>query len=120
MTLGTAELSLVAEKCTHGLSRTAYEALIRQGEIGDNFYLLRRGAGQCACGRARGEDKVATLEAGSYFGERALIYWKTAAMRLSWSQGTGMAYALAKDEFNAALAATPSLQEQLQKVYFGR
>jgi len=116
-TLGTAELSLVAEKM-HPRPFKDGEALIRQGEIGDNFYLLRRGRVSVHVDE-QGEDKVATLEAGSYFGERALITGERRNATIV-GQGTGMAYALAKDEFNAALAATPSLQEQLQKVYFGR
>ena len=117
-TLGTVELSHVAEKMvTHPFKEG--DVLIRKGEIGDKFFLLREGEVD-----VRGTDTgagpvVATLGRGQYFGERALI---TGELRNATIVGRsrGSAYALDKVNFDAALAATPSLQEQLRKTYFSR
>jgi putative ABC transport system ATP-binding protein len=116
--LGTAELSLVAEKMRPRPFDDG-EILIRQGEVGDNFYLLRDGVVDVDVANAEGERIVATLDRGDYFGERALITGEGRNATII-ARGKGMAYALDKDDFTAALRATPSLEEQLQKSYFGR
>lgn len=116
--LGTAQLSLVAEKMqAHPFSDG--DVLIRQGEMGDRFYLLRNGQVDVHVDEGQGDKLVATLDFGSYFGERALITGEKRNASIV-GHGAGMTYALGKNEFDAALAATPSLKEQLQKGYFGR
>jgi putative ABC transport system ATP-binding protein len=116
--LGTAELSQVAEKM-EPRRFTAGDVLIRQGEIGDRFYLLREGEVDVRIANAEGERVVATLDVGRYFGERALITGEVRNATVV-GRGPGMAYALDKTRFDEALAATPSLREQLQKTFFAR
>ena len=116
--LGTDELSHVAEEMT--LRRFADgEVLIRQGDMGDLFFLLREGQVDVHVSDADGEKVVATLEAGRYFGERALI---TGDVRNATvvGRGPGMVYVLDKPSFEGALASTPSLRDQLRRNYFAR
>lgn len=116
--LGTAELSQVADKM-EARPFAEGDVLIHQGDVGDRFYLVRAGSVDVHITNADGDRVVATLDTGHYFGERSLI---TGEMRNATIIGRspGMAYALDKTNFDAALAATPSLREQLQKTYFGR
>ena len=62
---------------------------------------------------------MATLGAGHYFGERALITGEKRNATIV-AREPGMAYALDKASFEAALASVPSLQEQLKRNYFAR
>ncbi len=115
---GTDELSHIAEKMEHRRFNEG-DVLIRQGDIGDRFYLLRDGEVDVRVTNADGERVVATLSTGQFFGERALI---TGEMRNATvvARGRGAAYELNKESFDAALAATPSLREQLRRNYFAR
>lgn len=116
--LGTAELSLVAEKM-RPLRFNDGDVLIRQGEMGDSFYLMRDGEVDVHVA-ADGSDKiVATLDQGRYFGERALITGDRRNATIV-GRGVGLTYRLEKEDFDGALRATPSLKEQLEKGYFGR
>lgn len=47
--------------------------IIRQGDAGDKFYIIRGGTVTVTKNTAKGEEKVAMLKKGSYFGEKALI-----------------------------------------------
>lgn len=116
--LGTEELSLVAEKMRPTPFKDG-EVLIRQGEMGESFFLLRKGEVDVYVADGEGDKKVARLDLGRYFGERSLI---TGELRNATvvGHGAGVAYALGKEDFDAALLATPSLTERLQKTYFGR
>jgi len=116
--LGTVELSHVAERMEPRRFDDG-EVLIRQGEIGDNFFLLRDGEVDVRVVDADGERLEATLDIGRYFGERALITGETRNATVV-GRGHGMVYALDKTNFDAALALTPSLREQLRKSYFSR
>lgn len=116
--LGAAELSLVAEKMTPRPFKNK-EILIRQGEKGDTFFLLHSGQVDVLIDGGQGEKLVATLDSGRYFGERALITGEGRNATII-GRGAGMAYALGKEEFTRALAATPSFKEQLQQMYFSR
>jgi putative ABC transport system ATP-binding protein len=116
--LGTAELSQVADKMRPRRFRDG-EVLIRQGETGVEFFVLRDGEVDVIQSDGLGERKVATLDMGRYFGERSLITDEVRNATVV-GHGSGLAYALDKVEFDAALAATPSLKEQLQKSYFAR
>lgn len=116
--LSAAELSHVAETM-HRQSFAPDDVLIRQGDLGTHFYLIRSGEVDVHVAEPSGGRVVATLEAGRYFGERALI---TGEVRNATIIGrtSGEIYLLDKPRFDAAIAAAPSLQEQLRKTYFGR
>lgn len=116
--LSTAELTSVAEKMqTRAFSDG--EEIIRQGDEGDQFFLLRTGEADVRV-REDGADKiVATLRAGQYFGERALITGEVRNATVI-GKGNGTLAMLNKEAFHAALSMAPSLREQLKRIYFGR
>jgi putative ABC transport system ATP-binding protein len=112
--LSTAELSSVAEKmqsCTFGDG----EILIRQGEEGDQFFLLGEGEAEVLVNGT----VVARLQAGQYFGERALITGETRNATVV-GRSHGRVYVLGKDEFTAALNMAPELKDELKQLYFSR
>jgi putative ABC transport system ATP-binding protein len=117
-TLGTVELSHVAEQMQPLRFREG-DVLIRQGETGDRFYLMREGEVDVRVADPDGERVVATLDMGRYFGERALITGEVRNATVV-GRGPGMAYALDKTSFDSALATVPSLRDQLRRNYFGR
>ena len=47
--------------------------VIRQGDPGDRFYVIRRGRAEAVIDDGEGRRVVATMGTGDYFGERALI-----------------------------------------------
>ena len=112
--LSTAELSSVAEKM-RSRPFSDGETLIRQGETGEEFFLLFAGQAEVITSG----QTVATLEPGRYFGERALITGEVRNATVI-GRGDGVVYILDKDQFHAALAMVPSFKDQLQTMYFGR
>src|SRR5262249_7017508 len=52
---------------------TAGAVLIHQGEIGDKFYLIRRGQCEVSMADGTGQHVVTTLGEGEFFGEIALL-----------------------------------------------
>src|SRR6185437_9333275 len=50
----------------------AGELIVRQGDAGDKFYLIREGKVEVIVKDDQGERVVATLETGNVFGEQAL------------------------------------------------
>lgn len=62
---------------TISLERETYEAgdsIIRQGNVGDNFYIIAEGdVGVWRADETGKEKKLATLHQGGYFGEKALL-----------------------------------------------
>lgn len=113
-----AELSHVAER----MERRPFlpgEVLIRQGEMGEHFFLLRSGGVDVHVAEPSGSRIVATLEAGRFFGERALITGEVRNATIV-GQTAGIAYTLDKPRFDGAIASVPTLQEQLRQTYFAR
>lgn len=112
------ELSEVAEKMERRPVAPG-DVLIRQGEIGSHFFLLRTGEVDVHVADPEGSRIVATLDGGRYFGERALI---TGEMRNATIVGrtAGYVHVLDKETFEAAVASAPSLQQQLRNAYFAR
>lgn len=116
--LSTAELSSVAEKMRPRRFHDG-EVLIRQGEVGEEFFLLAEGEAEVRVAETGAEKVVATLRHGQYFGERALITGEVRNATVV-GKGSGLAYALGKSDFDKALEMAPSFREQLRKMYFGR
>jgi len=116
--LSTAELSAVAEKM-RPIRFQDGDVLIRQGDIGNDFFLLYDGYADVFVDEGVSGAPVARLERGRYFGERALITGEARNATII-GRGEGVVYALDKEAFQAAMAIAPSLKEQLQKLYFGR
>jgi putative ABC transport system ATP-binding protein len=113
-----AALSQVAEK----MVRERFNAgarVIRQGEEGDKFYLIRSGTVNVVREVDGGGDVVATLQRGDFFGEVALLGGGRRNATVVAIEPT-VVYSLEKRDFLAALAASPSLDDQLRSVFFSR
>lgn len=112
-------LTDVADKMTVE-RRAAGQVIIRQGDVGDKFYLIRQGRVDVIVGEGtRPGRTVATLTAGDFFGEAALL---TGAPRNATVKTTEPCtlYLLEKNDFHAAIAASASFLQELQKALFER
>ena len=101
------------------ISMPAGQTLIRQGEPGDKFYLIRSGCVEVSQSEAGTEKKLAELGVGDFFGEAALL---TGAPRNATvvTKKESVLYALDKEEFQSAVAASDSFEEELRKALFQR
>jgi putative ABC transport system ATP-binding protein len=94
--------------------------IVRQGDEGDKFFLIREGNVDVSTKADDGAvKKVADLGPGDFFGEVSLISGRTRNATVT-AEGEVICYALKKDAFLAALAASASLDEQLRDVFFKR
>lgn len=111
-------LADVAEKMVLE-SHPAGEAVIRQGDEGDKFYLIRRGSVEVSLDDGTSKRTVARLKQGEFFGEAALL---TGAKRNAsvFAREPLEVYTLSKDRFKAVVDASASLKEELSKVFFQR
>jgi cGMP-dependent protein kinase len=79
----------------------AGEAVITQGDVGDNFYVVETGTYAVTL-KQKGAQKVATYEAGSTFGELALMYNSPRAATVT-CETAGKLWALDQGTFRAIL-----------------
>ncbi|MEX0714456.1 MAG: ATP-binding cassette domain-containing protein [Pirellulales bacterium] len=111
-------LSEVADKMS--LERhPAGAEVIRQGDPGDKFYMIREGAAEVLVAAGDGRRLVAALGVGDFFGEAALLSGepRNATVR---AQGELELYVLGKDDFKAVIEASASFKEELRKALFER
>lgn len=87
----------------------AGESIIKQGEEGDCFYIIKKGVADVSIKRPalKKEEKVAELEAGQFFGEEALLAETVRNANVTMKEG-GVLMRLNRDDFNALLR-TPVL-----------
>jgi putative ABC transport system ATP-binding protein len=117
--LTPATLVNVAEKMRRA-KFSAGTAIVRQGEVGDKFYLIRRGSVDVLVGAGTEmTHHVATLKEGEFFGERALLTGEPRNATVV-ARAEVEAYTLNKDDFQAALEVSAPFKEQIYKVYFQR
>lgn len=117
-TFSVPELGAIADK----LKTRRFQAgddLIRQGDAGEEFFLLGSGRVDVIVTRAGTSERVNTLGPGAAFGERALL---TGEVRNATIRATEpcLAYVLDKPHFTAALQASPDFRTQVQQMYFQR
>ena len=93
--------------------------IIRQGDIGDKFYVIARGRTEIIIEAAKDTRTAATLEEGGFFGEVALLrdQPRNATVR---ALGPVTAYTLSKPDFLAAVKAHKSFEEQMSGMLFTR
>lgn len=116
--MSPAELSQMAER----MKRRSFEAgdiLVRQGDEGHEFFLIRSGGVDVIVDRDGVSHNVAELGTGQFFGEKALL---TGDVRNATVRGKerGVVYTLDKPHFEAALKASPQFGEQLRDSLFQR
>jgi putative ABC transport system ATP-binding protein len=94
--------------------------IIRQGEIGDKFYVIAKGRAQIITASTTDVSRPVTLiKEGAFFGEVALLrdQPRNATVRAQESVTT---YTLSKENFLAAVRAHKSFEEQLATQLFHR
>jgi putative ABC transport system ATP-binding protein len=97
----------------------AGETIIRQGEPGDKFYLIRRGEAEVLVRNGSQDQPVATLDEGRFFGEQALLTGepRNASVRAKTELEL---CTLGNEEFQNVLKTSATFQEELRKVLFER
>ncbi len=116
--LSPTEISNAAEKMVKQQLPAGTE-IIRQGDEGDEFFLIGAGTVDVRV-RKNGVDRhVADLGVGDFFGEAALISGEPRNATVV-SKEDVLLYILGKDDFQAALDSSATFQEQLLNVYFQR
>lgn len=93
--------------------------IIRQGDPGDKFYLIREGKADVTVADAKGERKVASLGEGDFFGEAALLTGEPRNATVRAIEDIEL-YALGKPDFDAVIEASATFKEELRKVLFER
>lgn len=116
LTPGT--LSEVADKVTIE-KHPAGAAVVRQGEPGDKFYLIRSGSAEVHVADGAESRLVATLREGDFFGEAALLTGepRNATVRAATALEV---YVLGKDDFKSVIESSASFKEELRKTLFER
>ncbi len=113
-TLTPRQLTDVAERMTKR-HYAAGETIIREGEIGEEFFLISEGEVDVI----RAEHEVARLGPGDFFGEVALISGERRNAAVVAVTGVDT-YVLGKTDFQTAIATSQSFRDQLYRVYFMR
>jgi len=116
--LSPVALTGIAERMKPRRMRVGDE-LVRQGDIGHELFVIRSGKVDVLVTDQGQTRKVADLDSGDFFGERALITGdpRSATVRASEE---GIVYTLDKEAFHAALNSSPTFKEQVLTVYFQR
>ncbi|MEX2185959.1 MAG: ATP-binding cassette domain-containing protein [Pirellulales bacterium] len=111
-------LTRVADQMT--LERhPAGATIIRQGDPGDKFYIVRKGSVDVFVDDGQGPHLASTLNAGSYFGEVALLTGGVRTATVVATQPLEL-YALGKDDFQSVVATIASFEQELRKALFER
>jgi len=114
------EITNIAEKMMLRRYRNG-EIIIREGDPGEEFFLI--GLGLVDVNRrmaASEEKKVATLSAGGFFGESALIADQPRNATCTAASEHVEVFSLGKADFRQALKASASFKDQIHSVYFQR
>ena len=95
------------------------DVIIRQGEIGDKFYIIESGLVDVISDKDAATGKSVTLTAGDFFGEVALL---TGAPRNATitARGPVTVFTLTKQHFDYALRRSKTLEERLRDVLYRR
>ncbi len=116
--LTPATLASVADKMW-AEQHLAGEVVIRQGDLGDKFYLIRHGEAEVLTDAGTGSQRVRVLNEGDTFGEWALLSGEPRSATVRTTQPT-LLYALGKDDYRAVLDTSASFQQELQNALFDR
>lgn len=109
----------LAEMADHLLCETipAQQTVIREGEAGDKFYLIR--TGRVAVQRAAQSQPLAILKEGDFFGEMALLTGQPRNASVVTLEETVL-YSLSQDRFRQAIAQQASFEAEIRRSLFDR
>ncbi len=116
--LGVPTLAAVADKMW-AEQRVAGDVIFRQGDAGENFYVVRQGSVDVVRESDGQEQVINTLGAGRCFGEEALLTGNPRNATIRVAQASVL-YVLGKEDFQEAVSASDSLREELRKALFDR
>ena len=111
----SAESRLILAQSARFLEYGPGQAVVRQGESGESFYLVSRGELSVRIRVEGGEKEVARLGHGAFFGEMSLL---TGEPRTATVQALGDAALMAvdRDAFSRIFRAEPDVAQQLAEV----
>jgi putative ABC transport system ATP-binding protein len=95
------------------------EVIVRQGEVGDKFYLIATGTVDVSGEKAGVPFGGITLGAGNFFGEVALITGEVRNATVT-AVTPVETFTLAKEHFDEARKLSKTLEEQLREVLYRR
>ncbi|MEO8269386.1 MAG: ATP-binding cassette domain-containing protein [Aureliella sp.] len=95
----------------------AQQTIIREGEPGDKFYLIR--TGRVAVQRAAQTQPLAILQEGDFFGEMALLTGQPRNASVMALEETVL-YSLSQDRFRQAIAQQASFEAEIRRSLFDR
>ncbi|MBN1851164.1 MAG: ATP-binding cassette domain-containing protein [Pirellulales bacterium] len=93
--------------------------VIRQGDPGEKFYLIRSGKVDVLVDQGNGPERVASLGEGAYFGETALITHEPRNASIV-AVAPSIFYTLGKQDFQAVVDSSATFEEELRKAIFDR
>lgn len=99
-TFSAGALDAVAAALSEKIYKTKGQAIVREGDAGDNFYLVMRGECEVRT-RASSGNVVATCKPGDFFGERALLNDEPRAATVRVSSNGAACYVLTRKDFLA-------------------
>ncbi len=91
--------------------------IIREGDPGDKFYMIRSGA--VSVRRGTDESEVVQLKEGDFFGETALLTGQPRNASIVALTDTTL-YTLSQDKFNAAMSQQASFEDEIRTSLFDR
>jgi putative ABC transport system ATP-binding protein len=117
--LSTNTLTHIAEAMETESHRSG-DAIIREGEEGDKFYLIKTGEVDVILHRGTTDEATAaTLQKGQCFGEASLLTGAPRNATVVARQDVEL-YTLNKPDFQAAIALSEPFRKELEKILFQR
>jgi CRP-like cAMP-binding protein len=104
---------MIAEKHPAGA------VIVRQGDPGDKFYVIKSGTVDVIVEDAGTRRTVAALGKGNFFGEAALLTGTPRNATVAAKEDIEV-YTLGKDQFQAVIQASASFEEEVRKALFER
>ena len=101
----------------HTESVTAGQSIIREGEVGEKFYLIRQGAVRVIRGNEQRE--LAVLREGDFFGEMALLTGQPRNASVE-AVTDSLLYVLSQEQFRKAIAQQASFEAEIRTSLFDR
>ncbi len=112
--LGSADLTALARR-VKSVSFGRGEMIVREGEVGTDFYLLERGEVAVLIMPGGKATEIARLKAGDFFGEMSLMTGEARKASVV-AAGDVQAVRLDKDSFREVLSHNPKVVDEISRV----